>query len=236
MEMFNPLQSGDNIAQQESVIATITLNGLHFSQLPSHELVIYGSNGYLAYRNGNLYGKLKQTPSPTDQISSQNGSVSSGHDSMTSLSKENIFYLDDFEPALREDASGKPSLNSNTSLSAHKSHGWPEVYQKGIMYLVTAVRNAFFGEEQNLPFSGSFDESTTVHSMACSQVVQSSSSTSLKQEQVDEIRWIKEPVDKAANFDDGLYIQTVIEAVKQSSELQQWVRVGFVPLLEASLH
>lgn len=37
--------------------------------------------------------------------------------------------------------------------------------------------------------------------------------------------WIKEPVCSAANFDDGLYVQAVLSAIRESSSTRQWVKV-----------
>ncbi|XP_018331882.1 glucose-fructose oxidoreductase domain-containing protein 1 [Agrilus planipennis] len=37
--------------------------------------------------------------------------------------------------------------------------------------------------------------------------------------------WIKEPVNLAANFEDGLYVQAVLSALKESSRTLQWIRV-----------
>lgn len=37
--------------------------------------------------------------------------------------------------------------------------------------------------------------------------------------------WAKEPTESAASFEDGLYIQAVMEAVRQSSQVRQWARV-----------
>ncbi|XP_064466801.1 glucose-fructose oxidoreductase domain-containing protein 2-like [Ornithodoros turicata] len=37
--------------------------------------------------------------------------------------------------------------------------------------------------------------------------------------------WGKEPVSSAATFEDGLYIQAVIDAVRQSSKTREWVQV-----------
>ncbi|XP_050312056.1 glucose-fructose oxidoreductase domain-containing protein 2 [Anthonomus grandis grandis] len=42
----------------------------------------------------------------------------------------------------------------------------------------------------------------------------------------DQAGWIKEPVSTAANFEDGLYVQAVLGAIKQSSQTRQWVRVN----------
>lgn len=37
--------------------------------------------------------------------------------------------------------------------------------------------------------------------------------------------WIKEPVTSAATFEDGLYVQAVLNAIRQSSQNRQWVKV-----------
>lgn len=38
--------------------------------------------------------------------------------------------------------------------------------------------------------------------------------------------WIKEPVLTAASFEDGLYVQAVLHAIRQSSKTKQWVKVN----------
>lgn len=40
--------------------------------------------------------------------------------------------------------------------------------------------------------------------------------------------WIKEPVQAAANFEDGLYVQAVLSAIRQSSKNRQWVKVNII--------
>lgn len=37
--------------------------------------------------------------------------------------------------------------------------------------------------------------------------------------------WMKEPVRCAASFEDGLYVQAVLSAIRKSSQTRQWVRV-----------
>lgn len=37
--------------------------------------------------------------------------------------------------------------------------------------------------------------------------------------------WIKEPVASAATFEDGLYVQAVLNAIRQSSQNRQWIKV-----------
>lgn len=37
--------------------------------------------------------------------------------------------------------------------------------------------------------------------------------------------WNKQPISSAATFNDGLYIQLVIEAIKKSSENRTWIKI-----------
>lgn len=37
--------------------------------------------------------------------------------------------------------------------------------------------------------------------------------------------WVKEPVQSAATFEDGLYVQAVLDAIRKSSDNKQWVKV-----------
>ncbi|XP_015110603.1 glucose-fructose oxidoreductase domain-containing protein 2 [Diachasma alloeum] len=54
--------------------------------------------------------------------------------------------------------------------------------------------------------------------------------------------WIKEPVSQAATFEDGLYIQAVIDALRQSNKRREWTKVIILteepdpnPLLSAAV-
>lgn len=54
--------------------------------------------------------------------------------------------------------------------------------------------------------------------------------------------WIKEPVSLAATFEDGLYIQAVIDALRQSNKKREWTKVTMLteepdpnPLLSAAV-
>lgn len=40
--------------------------------------------------------------------------------------------------------------------------------------------------------------------------------------------WVKEPVQSAATFEDGLYVQAVLDAVRQSSESKSWIKVNIM--------
>lgn len=40
--------------------------------------------------------------------------------------------------------------------------------------------------------------------------------------------WVKEPVQSAATFEDGLYVQAVLDAVRKSSDSKSWVKVSIM--------
>lgn len=50
--------------------------------------------------------------------------------------------------------------------------------------------------------------------------------------------WVKEPVRAAATFEDGLYVQAVLDAIRQSSDTRSWVKVNVMtesPMSHAKL-
>ncbi|XP_031370205.1 glucose-fructose oxidoreductase domain-containing protein 1 isoform X3 [Apis dorsata] len=54
--------------------------------------------------------------------------------------------------------------------------------------------------------------------------------------------WIKEPVFSASSFEDGLYVQAVIDALRQSNKRREWIKVNILteepdpnPLLSAAV-
>lgn len=58
----------------------------------------------------------------------------------------------------------------------------------------------------------------------------------------DKSGWVKEPVADASTFEDGLYVQAVIDALYKSSARREWVRVEMIteepdpnPLLSAAV-
>lgn len=40
--------------------------------------------------------------------------------------------------------------------------------------------------------------------------------------------WVKEPVQSAATFEDGLYVQAVLDAIRKSSDSKSWVKVSIM--------
>lgn len=40
--------------------------------------------------------------------------------------------------------------------------------------------------------------------------------------------WVKEPVQSAATFEDGLYVQAVLDAIRQSSDSKNWIKVSIM--------
>lgn len=52
--------------------------------------------------------------------------------------------------------------------------------------------------------------------------------TSEQSEAQHQVSWVKEPVQLAANFQDGLYVQAVLDAICKSSDERSWQRVNIV--------
>lgn len=44
----------------------------------------------------------------------------------------------------------------------------------------------------------------------------------------EENTWVKQPVQAAATFEDGLYVQAVLDSIRQSSETRSWVKVNVI--------
>lgn len=40
--------------------------------------------------------------------------------------------------------------------------------------------------------------------------------------------WVKEPVRAAATFEDGLYVQAVLDSIRQSSDTRSWVKINII--------
>ena len=46
-----------------------------------------------------------------------------------------------------------------------------------------------------------------------------------QQQKHEMIQWIKDPVNQAVSFDDGIYLQSVLESIRKSSDLREWIRI-----------
>jgi len=92
-------------------------------------------------------------------------------------------------------------IDNNISLSAKNL--LPKPYGKGLLKMISALKDAF----------------------QCSPDEQISDNSVNLDEKV--FHWAKEAVSLAANFEDGLYIQAVIEAIKYSSKNKEWVRINY---------
>lgn len=50
----------------------------------------------------------------------------------------------------------------------------------------------------------------------------------LREAFLNESGWVKEAVQAAATFEDGMYVQAVLDAIKQSSDSRSWIRVSII--------
>ena len=95
------------------------------------------------------------------------------------------------------------SDNNITSLSAKNI--LPKPYGRGLCRMLSALKNAF----------------------QCSPDEQIPNGDNGRKNEEKIFHWAKEAVSLAANFEDGLYIQAVIEAIKFSSKNKEWVRIRY---------
>lgn len=92
--------------------------------------------------------------------------------------------------------------DNNISLSAKSV--LPKPYGRGLFRMLTALKNAFqCSPEEQIPNGDHYQNEEKI------------------------FHWAKEAVSLAATFEDGLYIQAVIEAIKFSSKNREWVRIRF---------
>ncbi|GAB6020237.1 hypothetical protein CHUAL_002955 [Chamberlinius hualienensis] len=145
--------------------ATVTLN----NNLPGHfvqEVLVCGTKGHVLVKGGDLYGQK-----------------------LDSL-KEEVIYLDVED--LKQQASFTASVVNQgypcTQSILRQQYLLPKLYTKGLVKLVSALKEAFVPVEDNQT-------------------------------------WVKEPVLLAATFEDGQYIQAVIDAIRTSSQNLEWVKV-----------
>lgn len=86
--------------------------------------------------------------------------------------------------------------------SSASNSNLPRIYNKGLYKMVAALRESF------LPSTSSSNSKSPPSTQTTS--------------------WIKEPVCGAAGFEDGLYVQAVLSAIRQSAHSRQWVRVNIM--------
>jgi predicted dehydrogenase len=91
---------------------------------------------------------------------------------------------------------------SDNNITISAKNVLPKPYVKGLMKMISALKEAF----------------------QCSPEEQLRDNSVDSEEKV--FHWAKEAVNLAANFEDGLYIQAVIEAIKFSSKNKEWVRIN----------
>ncbi|XP_054163294.1 glucose-fructose oxidoreductase domain-containing protein 2-like [Oppia nitens] len=92
-------------------------------------------------------------------------------------------------------------------------------YGKGLSRMLSALKNAFQFSPETECMPNGFNDGDGHPNNGSGVDVHSN----------DEIlhRWAKEAVGLAANFEDGLYVQAVIEAIKYSSKNREWVRIKY---------
>lgn len=185
------------VGRKPLLLATATIN----SRAPNtyvHEIRVHGSGGLLLLKEGSLYGKRYEEPG-TGELDGE----------LELISSEAV----------------DPRLKLNDML--------PSPYDQGLNKLISTLSNAFREEESDFCTKAvpadSLDHSTSGTDSSYSSATSSLTSTDMNNKTDSEKmnHWFKEAVSLAANFEDGQYIQAVIESLKESSERREWVRVKY---------
>lgn len=187
-------------------LALVTINSHVVGQF-KHEIVVYGTRGYLAVREGSLYGqKYAHMPQSSPSKSAQNGTDT-----------ENVLYVEDDDEL----------CISDVGLSDAIGHKLPSPYVKGTIKLISTLRDAFQSSDSPLKVKRSVSEPAGDHDAAINDVTIAVDRKPNNNDSEKVTHWVKDAVSLAANFEDGEYVQAVIEAIKQSSERREWLRVKY---------
>lgn len=179
------------------LLATVTIN----SQIPNtyrHDIKVHGSNGTLILRGDKLFGRSYQRDS------------GGGEEEIDLITRD-----------VRIDPTSKCDVM------------FPAPYGDGLINLISSLSRAFREDvnESNgrIVTSDTMDVTTNGNDSSYSSASSSLNSADISNKTDSEkmSQWFKEAVSLAANFEDGLYIQAVIEALKQSNEKKEWVRIRY---------
>ncbi|KAH7644525.1 glucose-fructose oxidoreductase domain-containing protein 2-like protein [Dermatophagoides farinae] len=229
-------QLSQNAIKDDPIIANIQLNGHHLNCQPKHEIYVYGTNGYLVCRDGDLYAFRTNNNNDNDD---SNGIMTTTTTTTTNALQQpllndnnNVFGHETLLYKLQD----MPSTTMKHYFSYETYNVYPKIYLIGIRLMIQALKNAFHGT------------TTTTTTINNHHLISSSTSTSMmndnnsivisngglnhdnnnQQEERSEnelIQWIKDPVNQAVSFDDGIYLQTVLESIRSSSDLREWIRI-----------
>jgi len=250
-------------------LATVTLNKTIRGSY-CHEVKVYGTNGYLLLKNGNLFGKRysPRDSTPNSKLSHSGKERAVKHD--PNEDDEDLLYCEEVDQGLQ----GRKELTGIL----------PTPYDQGLCKLISTLSHAFNAGDETVGGMGVMTSNVSKpdrngeHSIALSASTSDSldpgiessdapghpsmnsmngdssysSATSslnstdlmpssahhdqtiaqnnrIKQDsQTDKMnQWFKDAVSLAANFEDGQYIRAVMDAIKESSETREWIRVKY---------
>lgn len=216
------------LSKDQTIVANVILNGQHHNVQPTHELYVYGTKGYIVCRDGDIYAyrdpihySLPQKAQSNGHLETINKMVTNDnnnninnsliYDDITGLMlapKETLIYSINERDYLK--STHISSITSSIKLSQNDHRLiYPQIYLIGIRNMITALKNAFIDSKNETQTRTYIDTNHNNEPVLGNEMV----------------HWIKDPVNEAINFDDGIYLQAVIEAIRVSSELREWVRV-----------
>ncbi|KPM09923.1 hypothetical protein QR98_0084690 [Sarcoptes scabiei] len=223
----------------QSISATVILNGHFYNDQPKHEIYVYGTKGYLVCRDGDLY---------SFRFDSNNRATNSNLDDPHSLLSKTS-YLASKETLLHSSLKISTMKKSSTTIAnkMNESYVYPQIYLLGIKNMITALKNAFLIQtyrndnpkhhnyliqnpieefKLNYPYrERNLDSDLDYSSNDSQQHSDEHHHHFLSEKNENEYDWTKRPVDQAVNFEDGIYLQQVIEAIHISSQTKEWIRI-----------
>lgn len=215
--------------KDQTIIANIILNGQHHNVQPTHELYVYGTKGYIVCRDGDIYAyrdPIHYTQSSKVQsnghletinkmvTNDNNNNINNNliYDDITGMMlapKETLIYSINERDYFKSTHISTLASSIKLSQNDHRLI-YPKIYLIGIRNMITALKNAFIDNKNETTETPTFINNNLTNESANNNEM---------------VHWIKDPVNEAINFDDGIYIQAVIEAIRVSSELREWISV-----------
>lgn len=253
MELDTPLDASPT--SKTPILVSVVINSNIIGKY-SHEIKLMGSKGYLilkgsslyVYRYPNLNNRNSSPPSKDSSLTPTNSPNKTPTKPMRQNGDNRPIINQDGEELIFEDMDETlNALNLNSNL--------PSPYDQGMVKLISTLSNAFIeGNNQSSNTTATINSHSNIvseevvpdssYSSATSSlnsapddpkdgngVIKSASSSTVNSDSKDSGMfvnyWVKDAVNTAASFEDGEYIQAVIEAVKLSSERKEWVRVKY---------
>ena len=263
--------SARTTGKQHLILATVTINS-SFRGPYRHDIKVYGTNGSLTLRFGNLYGRRfsRAVESPSKKITHLNANNNITKDKMKGdqvnhnhdEEDEELLFSEEVDQGLvgKKDlsvilpipydqglckligtlshafnADNESNASKNNTLKSDMSVPVKETGDQGMSYqTISEEHPSMNGTDSSYSSAtsslNSADFNTTATNASSSQpsTIHDKNDSPLNKTDAQKMnQWFKDAVSLAANFEDGQYIRAVMDAIKESSERREWIRVRY---------